>query len=116
MKPPSGARNRNQEQRKTSQAVKSYSPHSVGIRLMKQQKPLLVLGFVTSSTTASTTAPTTKLSRVGQNRIYTVHIHYFGLEFTKYTVYIHVHIRFWPTLNLSELASCYVTLLLCLMK
>jgi hypothetical protein len=36
--------------------------------------------------------------RVDQNHIYTEYIRYFGLEITKYTVYIYVYIRFWPTL------------------
>ena len=38
--------------------------------------------------------------RVDQNHIYTEYIRYFGLEITKYTVYIYVYIRFWPPLHI----------------
>ena len=65
------------------------------------------------------------ISRVGQNHIY-IRCTYgiFGLEITKYTVYIHVYIRFWPTLLIRPLASnaicymlyvCYMLLYVCYM-
>jgi hypothetical protein len=46
------------------------------------------------------------MSRVGQNHIYTVYIRYYCMEVTKYTfiydVY-DVYIRFWPTLDKSDI-------------
>jgi hypothetical protein len=49
------------------------------------------------------------ITRVGQNHTYTVYIRYFwlGLEITKYTGYIYVYIRFWPTLGISLRAIMY---------
>jgi len=41
-----------------------------------------------------------RMFRVGQNHIYTACIGNFGLKITKYTVYIYVYIRFWPTLRM----------------
>jgi hypothetical protein len=40
---------------------------------------------------------------VGQNHKYTVYIRYFKLEITKYTEYIYVYTRCWPTLLMTPL-------------
>ena len=42
------------------------------------------------------------ITRVGQNCIYTVHIHKFWLGIYQiYSVYIYVYIQFWPTLDIT---------------